>query len=137
MGTLKKSFGASREQWRQALQNELDSFMETNSFEKLSRREAEQVKPWEVMPGIEPENEVKLASSCADVKDAFFAQCQCTLEKREVGLKLAARGFKEEKKNYKDNGKRSSKNVYTYTFPGGESGFVRLVATADKSRATL
>ena len=103
----------------------------------------ELAEPWQaklaefVEKAIEPENEVKLASSCADVKDAFYAQCQCTLEKREVGLKLAARGFKEEKKNDKDNGKRSSKNVYTYTFPGGESGFVRLVATADKSRATL
>ena len=45
MGTLKKSFGAPREQWRQALQNELDSFESPHSFERLSKREAEQVKP--------------------------------------------------------------------------------------------
>lgn len=76
---------------------------------------------------LEPTQQVALASTAAMVRDAFFKRCE-GLEKREVALKLASQGFQEESKPYYDVStyKRSTKRVYTYVFPGGSPGLVKL-----------
>ena len=71
--------------------------------------------------------QVAQASTAAQVREAFASQCN-SLQKREVGLKLAAQGFQEESKNYMDTStyKRTTKRVYLYVFPGSNKGMVKL-----------
>ena len=59
------------------------------------------------------------ASSAAEVREAFAARCN-SLQKREVGLKLVAQGFKEESTHYMDMGtlNRTTERVYTFVFAG-------------------
>ncbi len=45
---------------------------------------------------------VTQASAAAEVREAFFKRCDGMLEKREVGLKMAAQGFQEESEAYTD-----------------------------------
>ena len=67
------------------------------------------------------------ASSAADVREAFALRCD-SLQKREVGLKLAAQGFKEETKHYTDMGtfERTTKRVYSFIFAGGDTGMAKV-----------
>ena len=67
------------------------------------------------------------ASSAADVREAFAQRCD-SLQKREVGLKLAAQGFNEEAKHYMDMNtyKRTTKRVYSFVFVGGGTGMVKV-----------
>ena len=67
------------------------------------------------------------ASSAADVREAFASRCD-SLQKREIGLKLAAQGFKEETKHSTDMGtyKRTTKRVYSFVFAGGGAGMVKV-----------
>ena len=76
---------------------------------------------------LEQTPQVGLASTAAEIRDAFFKRCE-GLEKREVALKLASQGFQEDNKAYYDVGayKRTTKRVYTYVFPGGGTGVVKL-----------
>ena len=67
------------------------------------------------------------ASSAADVREAFASRCD-SLQKREVGLQLAAQGFKEETKHYVDMSthKRTTKRIYSFVFAGGGTGMVKV-----------
>ena len=67
------------------------------------------------------------ASTAAEVREAFAKRCD-SLQKREVGLKLAAQGFQEESKSYFDAAsyKRTTRRVYSYVFPGNNKGMVKL-----------
>ena len=72
-------------------------------------------------------NQATQANTAAEVREAFSKQCD-SLQKREIGLKLAAQGFKEESKHYMDVStyKRTTKRVYSLVFPGGGTGLVQL-----------
>ena len=67
------------------------------------------------------------ASTAAEIREAFAKQCD-SLQKREIGLKLAAQGFQEESKSYFDvaSCKRTTRRVYSYVFPGNTKGMVKL-----------
>ena len=67
------------------------------------------------------------ASSAAEVREAFASRCD-SLQKREISLKLAAQGFKDESKHYADMStyKRTTKRVYSFVFLGGGTGMVKV-----------
>ena len=76
---------------------------------------------------LQPVTQAHQASTAAEVREAF-ANCCANLQKREVGLKLAAQGFQEESKNFMDmlTYKRTTKRVYSYVFPDGGKHMVKL-----------
>ena len=57
------------------------------------------------------------ASSAADVRQAFFEFCP-EVPKKEVGLRLARKGFAEESVNYYEGVKRTKKRVYRVCIDG-------------------
>ena len=63
------------------------------------------------------------ASTAAEVRHDFASQCD-SLQTREVGLTMAAQGFKAETKHYLDMATytRATKRVYSFVFPGGATG---------------
>ena len=67
------------------------------------------------------------ASSAAEVRKCFAARCD-SLQKREISLKPAARGFKEETKHHMDMGtyKRTTTHVYSFVFVSGGAGMVKV-----------
>jgi hypothetical protein len=61
---------------------------------------------------LEPAPRPNLASSAADVRQAFFDFCCGEVPKKEVGLRLARKGFAEDSVNYYEGVKRTKKRVY-------------------------
>ena len=57
------------------------------------------------------------ASSAADVRHAFFEFCP-EVPKKEVGLRLARKGFQEDSVHYNDGIKRTKKRVYRARMDG-------------------
>jgi hypothetical protein len=67
---------------------------------------------------LEPVPRPNLASSAADVRQAFFDFCGGEVPKKEVGLRLARKGFAEETVNYWACTRKTSRRVYRCTFDG-------------------
>ena len=65
------------------------------------------------------------ASSAAEIRDAFFNFCDGAVPKREVGLKLAGKGFSEEHMHVKNGLSKVSNRVYKLKLDGAVV-FVRL-----------
>ena len=61
------------------------------------------------------------------VREAFAKRCD-SLQKREIVLKLAAQGFKEETKHYADMStyKRTTKRVYSLVLAGIGASMVKV-----------
>ena len=74
---------------------------------------------------LEPAPRPNLASSAADVRQAFFEFCCGEVPKKEVGLRLARKGFAEENAHFRNGLTRTSRRVYQVKLEGGVS-FVAL-----------
>ena len=61
---------------------------------------------------LEPASKPSVASSAAEVRQAFFEFCGGEVPKKEVGLRLARKGFAEESVNYYEGVKRTKRRVY-------------------------
>ena len=72
-----------------------------------------------VQERLEPAPRVKDASSAAEVRQAFFDYCCGEVPKKEVGLRLARKGFAEDSLNYYEGVKRTKKRVYRVKMDGG------------------
>jgi len=68
---------------------------------------------------LEPASRTKDASSAAEIRQAFFDYCCGEVPKKEVGLRLARKGFAEDSVNYYEGVKRTKKRVYRVTTDGG------------------
>ena len=69
---------------------------------------------------VRPTDSVKDAATAATVRESFFETCGGELQKREIGMRLAQKGFHElPPKPYKDKLKTVSKRVYSFKFDGG------------------
>ena len=59
------------------------------------------------------------ASSAADIRQAFFESCAGSVPKKEVGLRLARKGFAEESSHFFRGVVRTTRRVFRYNFPDG------------------
>ena len=78
-----------------------------------------------VQERLEPAAKPKDASSAADIRQAFFDFCCGEVPKKEVGLRLARKGFAEENAHFRNGLTRTSRRVYQVKLEGGVS-FVAL-----------
>ena len=78
-----------------------------------------------VQERLVPADKAKDASSAADVRQAFFDYCCGEVPKKEVGLRLARKGFAEENAHFRNALTRTSRRVYQVKLEGGVS-FVAL-----------
>ena len=67
------------------------------------------------------------ASSAAEVRQAFYQFCGGSVPRKEVGLRMARRGFAEESVNVYNGVVRSKRRAYRFRFPDGVA-FVALRA---------
>ena len=74
---------------------------------------------------LRPVSKAGEASTAAEIREAF--SLYAGVAKKEVGLKLARRGFAEETANFWSGVARTSKRLYRVRFPEGVS-LARLVA---------
>jgi hypothetical protein len=65
-----------------------------------------------VQERLEPASRPKDASSAAEIRQAFFDYCCGEVPKKEVGLRLARKGFAEETVHYKAGLKPTTKRMY-------------------------
>ena len=85
----------------------------------------ELAEPWAeslqafVKAKLRPAASIADASTSAEIRAAFLEHSSGTLEKREVPLKLAMKGFHEKTEMYKVGSKRTSKRVYELRFDSG------------------
>ena len=77
-----------------------------------------------VQDRLRPAKNGQHASSAADIREAFLAQAG--VPKKEVGLRLARKGFAEEGVNYYDGARRTKRRVYKLKFADGTVAFARL-----------
>ena len=69
------------------------------------------------------------ASSAAEIRQAFFDFCAGGVPKKEVGLRLARKGFAEESSHYYRGVVRTPRRIFRYNFPdGGAGAYVALLA---------
>ena len=68
-----------------------------------------------------PVKKPKDASSAAEVRQAFFDFCYGDVPKKEVGLRLARKGFAEENAHYRSGLTRTSRRVYQVKLDSGVS----------------
>ena len=61
---------------------------------------------------LEPAEKPSAASSAAEIRQAFFEFCGGEVPKKEVGLRLARKGFAEETINYWACTRKTSRRVY-------------------------
>ena len=59
------------------------------------------------------------AASAAEVRQAFFDSCAGSVPKKEVGLRLARKGFAEESSHYYRGVVRTTRRLFRYNFPDG------------------
>jgi len=71
-----------------------------------------------VQERLEPTAKPKDASSAADIRQAFFDFCCGEVPKKEVGLRLARKGFAEDTINYWACTRKTSRRVYKRAFDG-------------------
>ena len=58
------------------------------------------------------------ASTAAEVRGTFYKHCHSQVSKREVGLRMARKGFAEDTRNYWAGVKKTSKRVYCLAVDG-------------------
>ena len=69
---------------------------------------------------VRPTDSVKDAATAATVRESFFETCTGELQKREIGMRLAQKGFHESPpKPYKEKLKTLSKRIYSFKFEDG------------------
>ena len=68
------------------------------------------------------------AASAAEVRQAFFDSCAGSVPKKEVGLRLARKGFAEESANFWVGVARTKRRVYRLNFPDSAGAYVALQA---------
>ena len=69
---------------------------------------------------VRPTESVKDAATTATVRDSFCVKCAGELQKREIGMRLAQKGFHELPPNpYKDKSKTVSERVFSCKFEDG------------------
>ncbi len=68
-----------------------------------------------------------MPSSAAEVRQAFFDSCAGSVPKKEVGLRLARKGFAEESAHFFRGVVRTTRRVFRYNFPDG-GAYVALLA---------
>ena len=82
---------------------------------------------------LEPVNLAADASTAATVREAFHSSSR--VEKKDIAMRLASRGFLAKPESYRVEGKVTSKRVYEYAFPSEDdpstttTRFVRLRST--------
>jgi hypothetical protein len=76
---------------------------------------------------LEPAARSKDATSAADIRQAFFDFCCGEVPKKEVGLRLARKGFAEENAHFRNGLTRTSRRVYKVKLESGVS-FVMLLS---------
>ena len=80
-------------------------------------------------PGcLRPAASARDASSAADIRLAFFESCAGCVPKKEVGLRLARKGFAEESANFWSGVARTKRRVYRFNFPDSAGAHVALLA---------
>ena len=79
-------------------------------------------------PGcLRPAPSARDASSAAEVRQAFFDFCAGCVPRKEVGLRLARKGFSEESSHYYRGVVRTTRRIFRYNFPDG-GAYVALLA---------
>ena len=86
-------------------------------------------RPTFVQTYLRPAPSARDASSAAEVRQAFFDFCSGGVPKKEVGLRLARKGFAEESSHYYRGVVRTTRRIFRYNFPdGGAGAYVALLA---------
>ena len=104
-------------------------------MEVIEAVEDELSEPWMdrlvefVRDRLEPTGHARDASSAAEIRTAFHEFCAGEVPKKEVGLRLARKGFAEETVNYYAGIKKTSRRAYKVKLEG-ETKFVRLRASS-------
>ena len=75
---------------------------------------------------LRPAANAREANSAAEVRDAFFQYAGGSVPKKEVGLRLARKGFAEETINFYSGVRRTTRRVYKLKI-GETVSFVSLV----------
>ena len=100
----------------QAVADAVDEELEEDRMRDLARF---------VQDRLRPAKNGQHASSAADIREAFLVQA-VGVPKKEVGLRLARKGFAEEGVNYYDRARRTKRRVYKLKFADGTVAFARL-----------
>ena len=66
-----------------------------------------------------PDNPRQSQRPPADIRQAFFDSCAGSVPKKEVGLRLARKGFAEESSHFFRGVVRTTRRVFRYNFPDG------------------
>ena len=90
--------------------------------EEMEEEWAQQMRDF--VERLEPAD-ARSASSAAEVREAFFDFCGGSVPKREIGLKLAGKGFCEEYAHARNGIGRVSKRAYKVNL-GGTVALVKL-----------
>ena len=77
---------------------------------------------------LSPAASARDAASAAEVRQAFFDSCAGSVPKKEVGLRLARKGFAEESANFWVGVARTKRRVYRLNFPDSAGAYVALQA---------
>ena len=76
---------------------------------------------------LRPAPSARDASSAAEIRQAFFESCAGSVPKKEVGLRLARKGFAEESANFWSGVARTKRRVYRFNFPDNAGAFAALL----------
>ena len=89
--------------------------------------EEELEEPWMalldefVRDSLMPASKAADASSAADIRTAFYDHCYGQVAKKEVGLRMARKGFADDIARYWKGTTRTSRRVYRYRFGDGHA----------------
>ena len=89
--------------------------------------EEELEEPWMalleefVRDSLMPASKAADASSAAEIREAFFNHCHGQVAKKEIGLRMARKGFAEDIARYWNGITRTSRRVYRYRFGDGHA----------------
>eukprot|EP00969_Alexandrium_andersonii_P210587 9302380-Alexandrium_andersonii.AAC.1 len=75
---------------------------------------------------LRPAANAREASSAAEVREAFFQYAGGSVPKKEVGLRLARKGFAEETTHHHVGVRRTTKRVYRLKFADEAAALVAL-----------
>ena len=76
----------------------------------------------------QPTPSARDASSAPQVRQAFFDFCSGSVPKKEVGLRLARKGFAEESAHCYRGVVGTSRRILRYNFPDADGAYVALRA---------
>ena len=89
--------------------------------------EEELEEPWMalleefVRDSLMPASKAADASSAAEIREAFLNHCYGQVAKKEIGLRMARKGFAEDIARYWNGITRTSRRVYRYSFGDGHA----------------